>query len=614
MKRFNLQHILRTRQCWTLCAASLLGTAALTSCDDFLTITPTNSIVEEDFWEDKNDLDNVVAACYKKLITEDVMYKYVQWGELRSDNFDKNTGVTDNDVTNVINANLLPTNSMFSWTTIYNEINYCNKVLAHGEDIVWKDESFSEGDWQPIRAEMITLRAFAHFLLVRTFGEIPYVTEDYNNDSQYMLKAQSSQIEVLDSIITDLESVKDVAMQDYGNTVDNKGKVTRKMVYTLLADVYLWRASYKAGNSSVTGTTTAAEDYQKCVEYCDWVIAKMEDDYKKQLNESGTVLGGVDEIQLSDLFIPNTEITGSTNYSMWTGEDAYSLIFGADGNTRESIFELQIDGVNNTLSLMNNYFYDISKGETKTLLCSNALFGGVDTNPNTDIPNYLFTKTDYRRWTSARYTATDQTDYPLGKYILTSSLQYNGSMSSGMKDNTNTTTFLISTSVTSPNPHNWIVYRLSDVVLMKAEAMSQLYSDEVNLQTAFNLVREVFKRSNPYAYESRPATTDSLNFASFNTSSSMEYLVLAERQREFFGEGKRWFDLVRFAQRHGGTSEMLSLLTRKYGDNKKAIEAKLASLQSLFAPVYEDELKNNSLLHQNPVWNTSTTTSKTDDL
>ena len=55
----------------------------------------------------------------------------------------------------------------------------------------------------------------------------------------------------------------------------------------------------------------------------------------------------------------------------------------------------------------------------------------------------------------------------------------------------------------------------------------------------------------------------------------LEGLILTERQREFVGEGKRWYDLVRYALRHGGTSEMLAFLTRKYS-NSNAIKAKLA--------------------------------------
>ena len=65
-------------------ATMALFMSNLCSCEDFLTITPSNQIVEEDFWEDKTDLQNVVAACYTKYIK--MIPNMVKWGELRSDN------------------------------------------------------------------------------------------------------------------------------------------------------------------------------------------------------------------------------------------------------------------------------------------------------------------------------------------------------------------------------------------------------------------------------------------------------------------------------------------------------------------------------------------------
>ena len=162
---------------------------------------------------------------------------------------------------------------------------------------------------------------------------------------------------------------------------------------------------------------------------------------------------------------------------------------------------------------------------------------------------------------------------------------------------------------------NWIVYRLSEIYLMKAEAISQLYSDEENLTEAFNYVREVFKRSNPYAYQANNSTAnnDTLKFVNFSTPENLEILVLKERQREFIGEGKRWYDLVRYALRRGSTSEMLDILSHKY-TNSKSIKAKLADMQSLYSPVYNQEIKNNNWLYQNGVWSVNETSSRTDDL
>ena len=630
----------------TLCGLMAVGAGlALSSCEDFLTITPTSSIVEEDYWKDKNDLNNAVIACYKRMVDNDLLEKYVYWGEERSDNFERSSAVgSSGPVANIMNANLLPTYYQFDWTSMYNAINYCNKVLAHGPEVVKEDESFSENDWKPIRAEVTTLRALCHFYLVRTFGEIPYVTIDYNNDSQELHLPQSTQLEVLNNIITDLESIKNEAMQDYGNTVENKGRITKKAVYALLADVYLWRASYKAGNnqpfkkvtllSSYRGPlseaeltarqedygTTAAADYQKCVEYCDQVISMVKQEKIDYINKNGlNIGGGAIELELEDLLAQNESTSGQKKSYAISTMKPYNAIFGA-GNADESIFELQVEGTTYTNALITNLYYNIKDGKVGAFTGPDVLYGGVESTPNTTNVGYVFTKTDYRRWETIIFEAPGQNSFAIGKYINRTVSQNNPNYVF-LTDNSAQalTTNLIEQSkrAASNVDANWIVYRLSEVFLMKAEALSQLYSDEENLMTAFNYVREVFKRSNPVAYmPNNPSSTkenDSLKFTTFATSEAMEKLVLQERQREFVGEGKRWYDLVRFALRRGSTAEMLDILSHKY-TNSKAIKAKLADIQSLYSPVYNQEIRNNNWLYQNGVWSVNETSSRTDEL
>lgn len=604
------------------CVAAGLG---LASCEDFLTITPKDKIVEEDFWEDKNDLENVVAACYKRLVDNDILTKYIQWGEVRSDNFEKTVGVNDQNLLNLMNANLLPTNGMFSWTAFYNAINYCNKVLAHGPEILERDESFSQGDWEPLKAEVITLRAYSHFWLLRTFGEVPYVTEDYNNDEQELKLPQSTQLQVLDSIVNDLESVKDIAMQDYNDNVWNKGRITRKAVYTLLADVYLWRASYKAGNNQPFSIgrherpeeeyiTTAEQDYQKCVECCDEVLRIMKAEKLKTLVSSGQFVANNIELTFDDLLIPNTT-RDMGEYSTTVG--AYDNIFGKK-NSSESIFELQVEGNSYSNTMVGGtkdggaLVWNIEKATQGSLNCSNNLFTSSDEHPNTLIPSYVYAKTDMRKWETIQFEKAGQVNLPIAKYYAKTVTQ--GSTTTAITDNTLENMTVSYTTRTKACDANWIVYRLSDVMLMKAEAMSQLYDDEEHLTEAFNLCRSIYKRSNPGAYQ--PGSKgDSLDITVFMSKEGIESLVMAERQREFVAEGKRWFDLVRYAQRRGGTQEMLALLTRKFAsDNKKAIEAKLSTIQSLFSPINISEIRNNGLLHQNEVWAVDESTSKTDNL
>ena len=607
-------NIFKTIAIFGVVASGLL----FTSCEDFLTITPSSQIVEEDFWEDKTDLENVVAACYGRMIRSDMTEKYIVCGELRSDNFVQKSGNGSNNIRNIMNGNLIPNNNMFSWSCFYNAINYCNKVLAHGPEIVAKDESFSQGDWEPIKAEMLALRALNHFYLVRTYGEIPYVTTDFNNDSQYMLQPQVTQEQALDSIIMDLEEAKNYAMESYGNTIYNKGRFTKKSIYTLLADVYLWRASKNTCPDSVAVYgNQATEDYRKVVEYCDWVLNDIIKDRTKELNESGAVLGGLNfDLTLDDLFIQNEQTPGASVIRS-SNIGAYNYIFGR-GNSSESIFEFQFDNNSgNTNGSLSGYYLSFgSTNNAGSIVLSEAIFGSPLEDLNSSAPTSVYTKTDYRKWENMLYTSAQQTEYPCCKYILNNVSQGVGS-SNTVTDNSSWNSNNTQ-SKKSVNNSNWILYRLSDIVFMRAEAISQISTSEEELLESVKSIREIFKRSNPYAYatSNNHASTDSLNTEFFSASGEMlEALVMSERQREFVGEGKRWFDLVRYAQRRGSTAAMFDrYLGRKYGDNKDAVKSKLSTITSLFSPIFRDEMYANPLLHQNSVWITSESTSKTDNL
>ncbi|HWZ34950.1 MAG TPA: RagB/SusD family nutrient uptake outer membrane protein [Mucilaginibacter sp.] len=90
----------------------------------------------------------------------------------------------------------------------------------------------------------------------------------------------------------------------------------------------------------------------------------------------------------------------------------------------------------------------------------------------------------------------------------------------------------------------WEFYRLPDVMLMKAEALAHRYPDDVpHLQIACDLINQIRQR----AFVT--ATNAIYQKVTPSTTVNMDNALLDERGREFYGEGKRWFDLVRFASR-----------------------------------------------------------------
>mgnify|MGYP001226994486 CR=1 FL=1 len=136
---------------------------------------------------------------------------------------------------------------------------------------------------------------------------------------------------------------------------------------------------------------------------------------------------------------------------------------------------------------------------------------------------------------------------------------------------------------------NWIVYRYPDILLMKAEALVQLGG----FQEAANLLNQVRNR----ALIPPAAETGNKNY--------LEDLILEERAREFCGEGKRWFDLIRFGRRdnYARMDRLIEILAEnKSYEEAQIIRSKYSNPDSWYLPIHQDEIDQNNMLEQNPYY------------
>jgi hypothetical protein len=567
----------------SMIAASMM----MASCLDTI-ILPDDKTVDEDFWQTKGDVAMMVNAAYQGMVTEDVLERLIVWGDFRSDEVvlgSEATGGVHDALEEMAAVNMQVTSTYADWSSIYSVINRCNIVLERAAEVLDRDPNYTEGDYNVDRAHMLALRSLCYFYLVRNYRDVPYSDVAYMNSSQNTQIAQSSPAYVLERCIADLEEAVKYAVNPRSYKVGEwrrVGWMTRDGINALLADIYLWRAS----------VMHSAADYQKCVDYCNLVIESKRSQHVKGRNE-------VEEKE----------------YPLADADKAYTALF-VDQNAEESIFELQSKA---NVSVCN-YFYKWSANGNAYRNSAEGFFKATNIFNNaastiTGVGNStVFAEQDLRYY-ACRYKSSDEISdirkMVSNKDIMAKELE--------SRDGQMWTTANLD--------QNYIIYRLTDVMLMQAEALVELAGEETagtpNLAEAFHLVQAVNTRS---LYSSN--LTDSMKWTSTYrnyTKSQMEILVMQERLRELCFEGKRWYDLLRYNYRHvtgvdytrtfgeqmdadasfqpvANFKDMLTLATRGRGNDGTTVRAKMRDESNLYLPIPDRDIIVCPLLRQNPAY------------
>jgi len=550
-----------TKLSFVICSVSF--SIALTSCDDFLSILPMNEVVLENFWTEKADVNSVVNSCYEALQNSDVQQRMGVWGELRSDNMVAGSNVS-NEISEILKENILESNSMSDWSKFYTVINRCNTVCYYAPRVAALDPNYTDDELRANIAEVSTLRALCYFYLIRTFRDVPYTTMPSIDDSQnYVLPATPFNA-VLDSLIENLEMVKDDAVRRYyrddsPSAYQNSSRVTRWFTYTLLADLYLWKG-----------------DYDNAIKYCDLVLDFKRQQYQEMLDREGKL----DKIELYD-GIPL--IMERSNGSTTCGE-SYNETFGK-GNSFESIFEIYYRENQGAENSWVNSYYGNRNNVLGNLGAATFLFENVPQGTNE-----LFKAKDCRAYEAMQ---TSNSSTAIVKYTR-NDVDFTTQNIRTMND------LRLQAQRRSSSDANWIIYRLSDVILIKAEA--EIERDGGDLMNAFLLINRLNKRA--LGITQAALSSDTLKAENYvQTKAKMEDLLIDERQREFLFEGKRWYDLVRWARRDGNTRRLTGYASKKYLEGANVIKIKLSDPNYIYFPYAKKELKVNKLLKQNPAFN-----------
>lgn len=125
---------------------------------------------------------------------------------------------------------------------------------------------------------------------------------------------------------------------------------------------------------------------------------------------------------------------------------------------------------------------------------------------------------------------------------------------------------------------NLVVFRLADMILLKAEALNALGQDGEAL-TAVNSIRMRSGAKTPIS----------------SAGANLKRDILKERQRELIGEGHAYFDIVRNTWKTKNNNLYIQLASWSMDANRMAQKGYLF-------PIHNDILNSNRLISQNPYW------------
>ena len=265
--------------------------ATLASCSDFLDLQPKDDLIQQEFWNNKEQVSSAVAGCYASMNQSGFTDRVLKWGELRAEMMVSSGGGLENIMKNY----MIPSDGLTNWKTFYATINYCNLVLEFADEAQAQDKTFTIAELNTFKAEAITIRSLAYLILVKNFKEVPLILTATSTNQVDFYPAKNTEEEILTQIINDLTlAVEDLNIGYSESPAHDKGRMTKGAALAILADAYLW-----------------SEQYTECI------------DATQRLIDLG-------------------------RYSLVDGEEWFNSIF-FEGNSSEGIFELQFSEISSTL-------------------------------------------------------------------------------------------------------------------------------------------------------------------------------------------------------------------------------------------------------------------------
>ena len=449
-----------------------------TACDDYIEVEPIGPDADN-YFNNEQEYESALIGAYDILQSS---FWNVLLGVAASDDYAAGGDSFNYDQPTIQNVNQMihtpsDNNQLRDiWNLMYAGLNRANYLLE------FKDKTDFSGREQII-AQAYFLRAYYAFELAKHFGDIPLKVETRGGvnrivDQRIIIGEQYdiNRVGSISAVYSLIEEDLKEAIPNLPVVQSDVYKVTKGAAQALLGKVYLYHGTF-------------------------------------------------DDDKFADAASAFSDVIGSSQYSLKTGDDYLNLFETSAENGSESVFEIQYTGVepagwNCIICSEGSYFpkfcgprspYDNSEFVTGWGFClpSQELYDLYDEDDaRRDVTIY-----DLRDQQDSYSQGRDDTGLFNKKYIPRKADDRAGSDPLNFAN-------------------NYRSIRYADVLLMAAEADAQ--SEGANAETYLNQVRARAYGDNSHDYTA--AEGDILE------------AIYSERRKELAGEGHRFFDLVRTGQ------------------------------------------------------------------
>lgn len=480
------------------------------------------------------------------------------------------------------------------WVEIYQGIKNANSFMETVSVPETKEKFDKDGRYY---AEARFLRAYYHFILAQTWGDVPLIDKAYKSQNEVLICKATKQADILKWVVDEMEECVGAVPESLENA---PSRIMQTTVQGILARVCL----FAAGKSVDLPDDVKNEYMQKAMVHAHNVIQSdrhgLNPDYSQIFKN-----------MIMDVYDKPSAANGNKTESMWEVDflgDRSSADNWSNGRIGD-VLGLQSSGSEGYEKFNCNYAYGQYNGslqlwdlywKTDLVAEENELKIIKDKRLEWNIPPYNYQgRTNQPPYGSGLTTgeslaSIDKTPYVYDKVstgtdpTAAQAIRNCGKFRREVEYEGQKTAKLLYTTINFP------LLRYSDVLLMYAEASNELNGPT---QPAYECVKAVRDRA---GVQTRPMADYDID--------SFRQLIRNERGRELCFESLRKYDLIRWGEYVDAMHGYVQYAADERWSKEKTLSARAASIggavtdKHVYMPVPSIELGVNRLLVQNPLW------------